>query len=152
TTLGTIGNAAKPAAAPLTNLAKDDDETVRRQAIKALTAIRPGPQVMVPLVTRLIEDSDPAVKVRIMHAVSEAGPAAVPGLIEGLSNERAAYWACLILREMGPEAKDAVPALTALERWLRCSLVPKRCCRSWKNRLPTPTRRRRTTRSMRSQR
>jgi HEAT repeat protein len=111
--LGNIGSAAKPAAAPLSNLLKDNDETVRRQAIKALTAIRPGPQIMIPLVTRIIEDSDPAVKVRILHAVSEAGPTAVPALIEALNNEKAAYWACLILREMGPEAKDAVPGLIA---------------------------------------
>ena len=27
------------------------------------------------------------------------------------SNEKAAYWACLVLREIGPAAKDAVPAL-----------------------------------------
>lgn len=111
--LGMIGSAAKPAAAALANLLRDNDETVRRQAIKALATIRPGPQVMIPLVTRLIEDSDPTIKVRIMHAVSEAGTAAVPALIEALSNDKAAYWACLILRDMGPEAKDAVPALTA---------------------------------------
>ncbi len=111
--LGAIGNAAKPAAAALTNLAKDDNETVRRQAIQALVAIRPGPEVMIPLVTRLIEDSDPAVKVRILHAVSEAGPAALPALKKALKDEKAAYWACLILREMGPEAKEAVPELTA---------------------------------------
>jgi HEAT repeat protein len=110
--LGAIGSAAKPAAAALTNLAKDEDETVRRQAIQALAAIRPGPEVMIPLVTRLIEDSDPAVKARILHAVSEAGPAAIPALEKALKDEKAAYWACLILREMGPEAKEAVPELT----------------------------------------
>src|SRR5262245_23066716 len=114
--LGGIGSAAKPAAAALTNLVRDSDETVRRQAIKALTAIRPGAQVMVPLVTQLIEDSDPAVKVRILQAVSEAGPAAIPSLKAALKDEKAAYWACLILRDMGPEAKDAIPELTATLR------------------------------------
>jgi HEAT repeat protein len=111
--LGKIGNGAKSAAAALTNLARDDDETVRRQAIQSLAAIRPGPDVMIPLVTRLIEDSDPAVKVRILHAVSEAGPAALPALKKALKDEKAAYWACLILREMGPDAKEAVPDLAA---------------------------------------
>src|SRR5206468_4069120 len=111
--LGSIGNAAKPAATALTNLVKDDDETARRQAVKALAAIRPGPDVMIPLVTRLLEDSDPAVKARILHAVSEAGPTALPALKEALKDKKAAYWACLILREMGPEAKEAVPELIA---------------------------------------
>ena len=36
----------------------------------------------------------------------------MPGLIAALKNEKAAYWACLVLRDMGPAAKDAVPALT----------------------------------------
>src|SRR5262245_19293553 len=111
--LGGIGSAAKPSASALTNLVKDSDETVRRQAVKAITVIRPGPEVMIPLVTRLLEDSDPAVKARILHAVSEAGPAAIPGLKKALTDDKAAYWACLILREMGPEAKEAIPELTA---------------------------------------
>jgi HEAT repeat protein len=111
--LGHIGNPAKPAAAALTALAKDEDQNVRRQAVQAIVAIRPGPQVMVPLMIKLLEDSDPGLQVRILHAVSEAGEAAVPGLIEGLKNPRAAYWACLVLREIGPPAKAAVPALTS---------------------------------------
>ena len=48
-----------------------------------------------------------------MNAISEAGPQAVPGLIAALDNEKAAYWACLVLRDMGPAAKEAVPALAA---------------------------------------
>ena len=38
----------------------------------------------------------------------------MPALIKALENERAAYWACLVLRDIGPQAKDAVPALTNL--------------------------------------
>jgi len=61
----------------------------------------------------LLEDSDPGVRIRILNAVADAGAQAVPGLIEALKNDRAAYWACLVLREIGPAAKDAVPALVA---------------------------------------
>ena len=32
-------------------------------------------------------------------------------MMAGLKNDKAAYWACLVLREIGPAAKDAVPAL-----------------------------------------
>ncbi len=48
---------------------------------------------------------------RILNAIADAGPVAVPGLIKALKNEKATYWACVVLREIGPKAKDAVPAL-----------------------------------------
>jgi HEAT repeat protein len=112
--LGEIGTAAKPAAETLTSLLKEEDETVRRQAVKALAAIRPGPAVMIPLFVKLMDDTDPGVRQRILHAVAEAGVDAVPGLIQALKDERATYWACLILRDIGPPAKEAVPALADL--------------------------------------
>ena len=73
--------------------------------------IHPGPKVTVPLCVKLLEDSDPGVRMRVLNAIADAGPKAVPGLIYALNNEKAAYWACLVLREIGPAAKDAVPAL-----------------------------------------
>jgi HEAT repeat protein len=109
--LGEIGAPAKPAVAALIELAKDPDETVRRQVVRAVMAIRPGPQITVPLAVKLLEDSDPGVRIRILHAIAEAGPKAVPALIVALKNDKAAYWACLVLRDIGPAAKDAVPAL-----------------------------------------
>jgi len=109
--LGAIGAPAKPAVPALAELLKDPDETVRRQAVKAVMAIRPGPQVTVPLCLKLLEDPDPGVRMRILNAIAEAGPKAVPGLIEALKNDNAAYWACVMLRDIGPAAKDAVPAL-----------------------------------------
>jgi HEAT repeat protein len=109
--LGEIGTPAKAAVAALTELFKDPDQAVRRQAVNAVINIWPGPQIAVPLYVKLLEHSDPGVRIRIMNAIADAGPPAVPGLIDALKNERAAYWACLVLREMGPVAKDAVPAL-----------------------------------------
>ena len=64
-----------------------------------------------PLCVKLLEDSDPGVRMRVLEAVAEPAPKAVPGLIEALKNDKAAYWACLVLRDIGPAAKDAVPAL-----------------------------------------
>jgi HEAT repeat protein len=110
--LGEIGLPAKSAAAALVETLKDTDETVRREAVKALVEIRPGPAVMQPLFLKVMQDADPAVRMRIMHAISEGGEAVVPGLIKALGNEKAAYWACIALRDMGPAAKEAVPALT----------------------------------------
>ena len=111
TALGEIGNSAKSAAPALVELLKDADETVRRQAVKALVEIRPGPQVMMPLFEKIMEGSDPTAQMRILHAVADAGEAAVPGLIRALKNEKVEYWACIVLRDIGPPAKAAVPAL-----------------------------------------
>ena len=40
------------------------------------------------------------------------GVEAVPGLIEALKDDKAAFWALIVLRDIGPAAKDAVPAIT----------------------------------------
>ena len=110
--LGKIGPAAKPAAEALVALVADPDQHVRRQAIGAIRAIHPGPQVTLPLFIKLLEDSDPGIRMRVLGAVSEHGAEAVPALIEALKNDKAAYWTCLILRDIGPAAKDAVPGLS----------------------------------------
>lgn len=109
--LGEIGAPAASAVPALAELVKDPDHLVRRQAVKAIMKLHPGPQVMVPLCVRLLEDSDPGTRLRVLGMIAEVGPRAVPGLVEALKNDRAAYWACLALRDIGPDAKGAVPAL-----------------------------------------
>jgi HEAT repeat protein len=109
--LGAQGEKAAEAAPALTSLLKDADQAVRRHAVKALVAIRPGPKVMIPLLIKLMEDSDPGVHARILNAITEVGETAVPGLIEALKNDKVAFWACIVLRGMGPAAKGAAPAL-----------------------------------------
>ena len=66
---------------------------------------------MIPIFIKLLKDPDPGVETRVLSAITEAGEAAVPGLIEALKNDEAAYWACVVLRQIGPAAKAAVPAL-----------------------------------------
>jgi HEAT repeat protein len=109
--LGTIGAPAKGATESIIALLADPEQSVRRQAIDALKAIRPGPKVSIPLFVKLMQDADPGVRLRVMGAVADAGGAAVPALVEALKNDAAAYWAILILRDIGPDAAGAVPAL-----------------------------------------
>jgi HEAT repeat protein len=109
--LGTIGAPAKTAAAELAALAEDSNELVRRQAITALVAIQPGAEVMGPLFAKLMNDSDPGVRMRVLNAAANAGTSAVPAMVEALKDEELAYWACLVIREIGPDAVDAVAAL-----------------------------------------
>ncbi len=112
--IATAAEADQPSVAALVQATADQDPTVRREAIASLVERKPGPDVTIPLFTKLLEDSDPAVRLRVMNAIADAGPAAVPALIEALQNDKAAFWACLILREMGPKASAAADALADL--------------------------------------
>ena len=110
--LAKMGPAAQSAVPDLAKLVKDPDVKVRRQVIKALVAIHPGLEVSRGIFASLIEDADPGVRLRTMSAIADAGPAAVPLLVELLKNDKTSYWACLVLRDMGADAKAAVPGLT----------------------------------------
>ncbi len=111
--LGEIGPAAKDAVPALSELFKDSNANVRRTVLHALHSIHPGPKIMIPLCTKLLEDADPTIRVRILGAIADGGAEAVPGLIAALKNEKACYWALIILRDsnIAPVAKDAVPAI-----------------------------------------
>jgi HEAT repeat protein len=110
--LGKIGKAAESAVPTLGGLVADEDPVVRRQAIHAVLAIGADPKVTMPMVTKLLEEADPAIRMRVLNALAETGAPAVPRLIGALQNDKAAYWACLVAQDMGPVAKDAIPALT----------------------------------------
>jgi HEAT repeat protein len=112
--LGKLGEAAKPAVPALTKLIADQDEMVRRQAIAALREIRPDRKVMIPLMVDVLEHADPAMRMSAMASLAEVGAPAVPALIEALADEKAAYWAILIVNRIGPDAQAAVPALIEL--------------------------------------
>lgn len=109
--LGEIGSPAKSAVPALLELVADPDKTVRREAIDAVRAIRPGPEVVLPLLVEQLEAADPAIRMSVLSAFAEHGKAAVPNLITALGSKEAAYWACLVLAEIGPDAAAAVPAL-----------------------------------------
>jgi HEAT repeat protein len=100
-----------PAVKVLASLIADEDAQVRRAAVEALDDIDPGPEVGTPIIVKMLEDADPAARIRALSALAEDGKAAVPHLIKALAKEEAVYWACLVLSEIGPDAEDAVPAL-----------------------------------------
>jgi len=109
--LGQIGAPAQSSATALVALLKDSDAKVRGQAITALSKIHPDSHITLPEFIKLLEDADPAIRLRILNAITETGEAAVPALVKALKNDKAAYWACLVLRDIGPAAYGAVPAL-----------------------------------------
>ncbi len=109
--LGEIGAPAKSAVPALMSLLHDPEDAVRREAVEAVRRIRPGPEVALPLFIKQMEIASPGARMSVLSALAEEGKAAVPDLINALKNEDAAYWACLVLGEIGPDAGAAVPAL-----------------------------------------
>ncbi|REJ64572.1 MAG: HEAT repeat domain-containing protein [Planctomycetota bacterium] len=112
--LGEIGDAAKPAAEVLARAMTHEDSDVRQMAVEALAKIKPGRDKVVPLLLTALGDKDISVVLRGTHALAELGPDVVPPMIEALKDEKTAYWAVLVLHDVGPEAKAAVPAMLEL--------------------------------------
>ena len=87
------------------------DPRVRRASLLALNALRPAPEVLVPLFNERLSDSDPSVILPAINSLAEIGAPAVPFLTESLKNPKARYWASLALAEIGPAAAPAVGLL-----------------------------------------
>ena len=110
--LGRMGDASKPFLPSLVKGIKDPERIVRRECVKAVRILRPGPEVAVPLFVDMLRSASPGEVVPALNALAESGKAVVPQMQEALrSYPEARYWACLILAEIGPEAKEAVPDL-----------------------------------------
>lgn len=89
----------------------DKDVSVRRASVRALRGLETDRKEILPLVLRLLEDTDPAMVMPALHTIAEGGADVVPALVKALDHAEARYWACLVLAEIGPEAKAAVPGL-----------------------------------------
>lgn len=89
----------------------DKDVSVRRASVRALRALETERKDIIPLVLKLLEDSDPAMVMPALHTIAEAGAEVVPALVEAMEHPEGRYWASLVLADIGPEAKAAVPAL-----------------------------------------
>jgi HEAT repeat protein len=109
--LGQIGKPAMPAVTALARMITDDDPSVRHAALDALAEIEPGPETAVPLLIKSLGDQDPRVIRRALHALADRGAPIVPAMVEAMKDDRTEYWALLVLQEIGPDAKDAVPTI-----------------------------------------
>jgi HEAT repeat protein len=112
--LGQMDPPATQAAATIARLMADPNVHVRRVAVRAFRQVRPDPKAAIPLLMKALEDSDPAVKIGVLDMLAEFGKVAVPALVQALGNDKTAYWACLALSEVGPDAEPAVPTLRLL--------------------------------------
>lgn len=111
TALGHIGVRAPETIRALAKSASSADESVARASIRALTELRLNSPSWIPFLTKQLAEGRPSVRAEAMSALAEQGEAAVPALTAALQDPRSQYWAVLVLGEIGPAAKDAVPAL-----------------------------------------
>ena len=109
--LGRMRKAAIPAVLVLAKMVTDPDASVRHAALDALAEIEPGKKMVVPLLLKALRDKDSTVVKRAVHALAERGKDIVPAMIEALKDDRTEFYALLVLHEIGPDAKDAVPAI-----------------------------------------
>ncbi|PHS13754.1 MAG: hypothetical protein COA78_06605 [Blastopirellula sp.] len=109
--LGQMGDAGLVAVPELIKLIGSKDVLVRRAALRAIDNLDTDQDVTLPLLVKVLEDAEPSVIIPVLHELAEAGIDSLPRLITALDNEKACYWACLVIAEMGPDAAPAVPAL-----------------------------------------
>lgn len=112
--LGKIGNGSNKALPKLIKLITDEDPNVRREALEAMIEMDADPDVTLPIMVSVLEKADPAMVLPVLSEMAEKGDKAIPRLRKALQYEKAAYWACLVAAEMGPDAAPAVPELTAV--------------------------------------
>ena len=105
-------------------------DLVRFHAAIALGDLGPAGRPAVPgLIHAALWDADPAVRVEAAMAlwkIDRKGPLVVPALVRALgdANELICWIAADCLGQIGPEAREAVPALRqALQRDFRISLI-----------------------------
>lgn len=109
--LGKIGPAAKKAVSALIKVLNDEDECVRDAAAEALGKIGAAAKEAIPaLIEALKEKSESP---GAMIALKGIGEVAIPALIEALKhkNQTVRRNAAQTLGRIGPEAKEAIPAL-----------------------------------------
>ncbi len=108
--LGQMEARAKPAIAVILPLLRDKDEEIRSAAMDAVKQIGSGPESVSALMEALADEgigSDAA------EALASVGPSAVPALAKALKKRDGQARANAIdaLTQLGPKAKEAVPAL-----------------------------------------
>ncbi len=112
--IGRIGNSNKEVVETLIQTVGDDDSRVRIAAVISIRQLVDDPAVLIPMAVEIMDKEDPLFASRMVETIVMRGEKAVPFLLAALKNERAAYWACLAIEELGETASPAVPALVEL--------------------------------------
>ncbi len=112
--IGKIGpgeDEKKETIAALVQRAVDKSNLVRREVREALLAIGAPSEITIPLLVRVLQESEPQAVGLALETLAQAGKKALPSLCQALGHDKACYWACLVIEQIGPEAESAVPQL-----------------------------------------
>ncbi len=118
--LSLLGAKAKSAVPALIKGLDDNEEQVFFWAATALAKIGPDAQEAVPELIKRLQRSKRRYKdqihVRIVHALTQIGPAAVPHLTEALNSDDnfIRYGSAVVLGNLGSDSEDAVSRLFVL--------------------------------------
>ncbi len=96
----------------LTKAAVSKNQRVAAAAIAALRKLQFSPEELAGTLNTVLASDNGAVAVYVVEALVHAGPKAVPLLNAALNEPKAAYWACVAIADIGPDAAGTVPALT----------------------------------------
>ena len=103
---------AAPAVAALAEALHDTDRDVRYAAAASLGVIGPMARDVTPSLATAMKDPDPSVRRAATDALGRVGgAAAVPALAKALRDPQVADAVVSALAALGPEARDAAPAL-----------------------------------------
>lgn len=114
--LGNAGDDSDQVIEALMKAVGDDDPRNRLIAVAALRKLVSDPADLVPMAADLLAHEDQLLASRATETLVLRGAKAVPFLTEALKNERAAYWACIAIEEIGEDAAPTVPGLRAILR------------------------------------
>jgi HEAT repeat protein len=114
--LAAIGPGAAPAVDKLLAASKSPTPRLRWHAISALGDLGPVAKPAIPALIAALADSEPQVHFHAEQALQRMGKLAIPALIESLKPEKLQLRVLPIISAIGPDAKEAVPALTGLLR------------------------------------
>ena len=113
---GALARIGKEALAPLMKVLAEGDQRRQEAVVIALGRVGPGAREAVVALKGLLEHENRDLRLRAAVALARIAksPEAVPVLIEALRSHEAGgarYYSAKVLGEMGPTARDAIPAL-----------------------------------------
>ena len=93
---------------------KDANPTVRAAAARALAALPPAPEIVIPIMEKALQGADPTTVHHALDTLAAFGAQAVPRLIEALKHESLRAQVASVLGQIGPPAAPATAALANL--------------------------------------